>query len=608
MQKPLNFENQLEIVFLSLEQGTFSPALLEEIGLLETLSLSESDSINFERLLDLLPKILQYPDAKSVELLKVSLVHITDIHRFLEIIYPILSKLAYQDKHIEYAIDLTQICLQLGSEDDLFLLGSLYALYTLARNYLKAGEIIERIFKSSPDFDIQLYGKYLALDLSLKQGNFLEIESLSSQYKEAIESIDLIITKPINPVLKQFLPSLTHLLFYIEDNPRQIRTLQNKLSQIYQNSLTNINIHQAKRSQDKLKIGYISCNLRRHSIGWLSRWLLHYHDREKLEVYLYLINQNEDDITDKWFVNKDNFVHRLDEHIPAIVQQIQEDQLDILVDLESMTSPTICWVMALKPAPIQITWLGLDSTGLPSIDYFLVDPHVVPADAQQYYQEKLWRLTPSYLAVDGFEIGLANLTRKDLNIPDDAVIYLTSQSGYKRHLEMIKMQLTILKKVPNSYLLVKGFANKDIIKELFEKLAQEQNVPLENLRFLTFDTNEETHRANLQLADVILDTYPYNGATTTLEVLWLGIPIVTLVGAQFAARNSYTFMLNAGITEGIAFNAQEYIDWGIKLGTSEDLRSKIHWKLWNSRQNAPLWNAQQFTKTVEDAYLAIARP
>jgi tetratricopeptide (TPR) repeat protein len=160
MQKPLNFENQLEIVFLSLEQGTFSPALLEEIGLLETLSLSESDSINFERLLDLLPKILQYPDAKSVELLKVSLVHITDIHRFLEIIYPILSKLAYQDKHIEYAIDLTQICLQLGSEDDLFLLGSLYALYTLARNYLKAGEVIERIFKSSPDFDIQLYHKF----------------------------------------------------------------------------------------------------------------------------------------------------------------------------------------------------------------------------------------------------------------------------------------------------------------------------------------------------------------------------------------------------------------------------------------------------------------
>jgi predicted O-linked N-acetylglucosamine transferase (SPINDLY family) len=372
--------------------------------------------------------------------------------------------------------------------------------------------------------------------------------------------------------------------------------------------LTNINTHQAKRSQGKLKIGYISCNLRRHSIGWLSRWLLHYHDREKLEVYLYLINQNEDDITDKWFANKDNFVHRLDENIPAIVQQIQEDQLDILVDLESMTSPTICWVMALKPAPIQITWLGLDATGLPSIDYFLVDPHVVPADAQQYYQEKLWRLTPSYLAVDGFEIGLANLTRKDLNIPDDAVIYLTSQSGYKRHLEMIKMQLTILKKVPNSYLLVKGFANKDIIKELFEKLAQEQNVPLENLRFLTFDTNEETHRANLQLADVILDTYPYNGATTTLEVLWLGIPIVTLVGEQFAARNSYTFMLNAGITEGIAYNAQEYIDWGIKLGTSEDLRSKIHWKLWNSRQNAPLWNAQQFTKTVEDAYFAIARP
>jgi len=89
----------------------------------------------------------------------------------------------------------------------------------------------------------------------------------------------------------------------------------------------------------------------------------------------------------------------------------------------------------------------------------------------------------------------------------------------------------------------------------------------------------------LQIADVVLDTSPYNGATTTLETLWMEIPLVTRVGEQFAARNSYTFMMNAGITEGIAWSDEEYIEWGIKLGTDENLRKEISWKLRRSKKN-----------------------
>jgi predicted O-linked N-acetylglucosamine transferase (SPINDLY family) len=113
---------------------------------------------------------------------------------------------------------------------------------------------------------------------------------------------------------------------------------------------------------------------------------------------------------------------------------------------------------------------------------------------------------------------------------------------------------------------------------------------------------EEIHRANLAIADVVLDTYPYNGATTTLEVLWIGIPLVTRVGEQFAARNSYTFMLNAGITEGIAWNEEEYLHWGIRFGLEEDLRKRVQWQLKKSRQHAPLWDARKFTQEMEAAY------
>ena len=213
-----------------------------------------------------------------------------------------------------------------------------------------------------------------------------------------------------------------------------------------------------------------------------------------------------------------------------------------------------------------MTWLGLDASGLPSIDYFIADPYVLPEDAQTYYHEKIWRLPQTYLAIDGFEVGVPTLRREQLDIPADAVVYLNVQNALKRHPDTIRLQMQIIKAVPNSYFLIKGTGDEAITKQLFTRIAQAEGVDPAKLRFLKRDANEIIHRANLQIADVVLDTYPYNGATTTLEVLWMGIPLVTRVGQQFAARNSYTFMTNAGLSEGIAWSDREYVEWGIRLG------------------------------------------
>ncbi len=134
------------------------------------------------------------------------------------------------------------------------------------------------------------------------------------------------------------------------------------------------------------------------------------------------------------------------------------------------------------------------------------------------------------------------------------------------------------------------------------QLADEIGVNSDRLKFMPAVPLASIHRANLMLADILLDTYPYNGATTTMETLWMGIPLVTRVGQQFSARNSYTMMINAGITEGIAWTDEEYVEWGIKLGKDENLRQQIAWKLRKNRQTAPLWNGKQFTREMENAY------
>jgi predicted O-linked N-acetylglucosamine transferase (SPINDLY family) len=162
--------------------------------------------------------------------------------------------------------------------------------------------------------------------------------------------------------------------------------------------------------------------------------------------------------------------------------------------------------------------------------------------------------------------------------------------------------MQILANVPHSYLLLKGIADEAGLRQSVLELAEKEGVAEERIKFLAGVPTEAQHRANMTIADVVLDTYPYNGATTTLEALWMGLPLVTRVGQQFFARYSYTMLVNAGITEGIAWSAEEYVEWGVRLGHDAALRQAISWKLKQSRHTAPLWNARAFTRDMEAAY------
>jgi len=188
-----------------------------------------------------------------------------------------------------------------------------------------------------------------------------------------------------------------------------------------------------------------------------------------------------------------------------------------------------------------------------------------------------------------------------LGIPEKAVVYYSAQSAQKRHLETTRWQVQILKQVPNSHLLIKGKGDADAIRNAYLQVAAAEGVSGDRFHLLPRDFDEPTHRANMSIADVVLDTFPYTGATTTMEALWMGMPLVTRVGQQFASRNSYTMLRNAGITAGIAHSAEEYIDWGVRYGLNAELREQVRWQLWQSRQTAPLWDAAQFTRHLEYA-------
>jgi predicted O-linked N-acetylglucosamine transferase (SPINDLY family) len=506
-----------------------------------------------------------------------------------------------------FSVGLVEICLSFFP-DDLGIHQVLAGLYSGVDLHTKAIATAEQHYQLAKHEFQQIFGSYLVQRAYLSAGNWNGCLERLEQHRELLNKI-INSTQDNSDKIQQNLIISSFFSPYIEDNPSINKPLQNQLAAICQHNLKPLIIESEfeelslAKKPGVLRIGYLASTLKEHSVGWLSRWLFHYHDRTSFEIFTYCVNQSQDNsFNHKWFRDKVDISYYFNGAAEEIAAQIKLDEIDILIDLDSLTFDLSCVVMAYKPAPVQATWLGLDASGLPAIDYFIVDDYVLPDNAQDYYQEKLWRLPRTYLAVDGFEVGIPTLNRRDLNIPDDAIVYFSSQSGYKRHPDNIRCQLKIIKNVPNSYFLIKGKSDPDMIRDFFGKIAAEEGVSLDRLRFLDGVRDEYIHRANLAIADVVLDTFPYNGATTTLETLWMGIPMVTQVGEQFAARNSYTFMLNAGIEEGIAWSEQEYVEWGTKLGLDRQLRDTIQGKLRSGRTTAPVWNAKQFTLEMEQAY------
>ena len=527
---------------------------------------------------------------------------------FIEFLRLFATEFGHKLNKYDFAVQIVQAALELEPEN-IYLLRDLARFYRFQLKYADCISVAKKYLSLAQELPDQIFATHLILHSLMTAGNqWDEIFATGDQQISLLQC--LIEENPVSIDIATInrLFCSTFFLAYLKDDPAKNRYLQNELAKVCQN-----NVRMLKRdtstspdSQDdkRLKIGYLSHCLGKNSVGWLSRWIFQHHNHEKFNIHTYFILDKADrfdPVKEGIAQNSDKF-YQLGYDALEIAQKIYEDQIDILVDLDSITLDVTCEVMAMKPAPVQVTWLGLDASGIPAIDYFIADPYVLPDNAQSYYSETIWRLPNTYIAVDGFEVLFPTLHRDQLGIPNDAIVYLSSQTGYKRHPDTVRLQMQIIKSVPNSYLLIKGLADEDGIKRFFNEIAEEVGVSIDRLRFLSMTVGEAEHRANLAIADVVLDTYPYNGATTTMETLWMCIPMVTRVGEQFAARNSYTMMVNAGITEGIAWNDQEYLDWGIKLGTDVNLRKKIFWKLKESRKTSPLWNAEQFTRDMESAY------
>jgi predicted O-linked N-acetylglucosamine transferase (SPINDLY family) len=591
-------ENTLEIILLRDCCNQLTPTTPSELQLSNALALLPSDQIDMNLLSSAFVVLLSVLEQSNIDDILACLKYSNQSSKLAD---TLAFKLFNEPMRFDWAlgIEICRRCL-LILPNHFKLLSYLSVSYGALNKCQESLAVAEKYYAACESQTDQIQSCYYLIRSLLKIGDYDRIRVFLINYRNLLESV---LQKPDYDLkLKEdYMIAIGAALFfsYLQDSPQQNHQCQNKFGHLYQSCLqaskdfTNqprLPSPPPKRS-GVLRIGYIASTFYNHSVGWLSRWLWQYHDRNNFEVFTYCVRDIDGhEFNRKWFKEKSDFI------------RIAEDEIDILIDLDSITDASTYEVMASKVASIQVTWLGWDASGCSGIDYFIADPYVLPDNAQEYYSEKIWRLPKTYLAVDGFEVGIPNIRRADLGIESDAIVYFNAQQGAKLNAINILPQMEIVRQVPNSYLLIKSQTNRETTSAQFKILAKQAGLDFDRIRFIDAAPDEATHRANLQIADVMLDTFPYNGATTTLETLWMGLPLVTMVGEQFVARNSYGFMINAGITEGIAYTIAEYIDWGIKLGTDQELRNLVKFKLRHGRQNSPLWDAKKFTAEMEQAY------
>lgn len=355
---------------------------------------------------------------------------------------------------------------------------------------------------------------------------------------------------------------------------------------------------------DRLKIGVISNHFYRHSVGWCSFDIIRELSTLTPHIYLYVTGQMPaDDLTERFKTLAEKFYppHSSANGLassPKIIEQIQKDEVDILIDLDSLTVPIHAQILHHKPAPICLSWLSFEAPFISANNYVLGDWQTHPEGTEHYYCEKLMRAPTTTVAVSGFETFTIDriALRKANRIGLEQILYLCVAPGRKLNPETIQAQVKILKKVPDSVLFYKGKAEPAVIQSAYQQACQTQGVSFHRIKFLAPSQTEEEQRIMYLLADILLDSYPYNGVIHTLEALWFNLPIITRMGEQSFTRMSSSFLKSLEIQAGIAQNWQEYVEWGVRLGQDSHLRNSIKQHLANTKQPdrlAPLWNPKK---------------
>jgi protein O-GlcNAc transferase len=373
--------------------------------------------------------------------------------------------------------------------------------------------------------------------------------------------------------------------------------------------MSNMNIHFSfdNRNTDKTKIviGYLSDRFGNTATANLMLSLFGLHDRDNFKIYCYSYGKDDGShYRARIEQDSDKFIDISGLSDEASARCINEDHVDILVDLKGHTKDSRFEICALRPAPVQVNYLGFPcTTGADFIDYIITDKIVTPEDHSPYYSEKFVYMPHCYQVNDHTQPIADKVWEKvDFGLPEKCFVFCSFNQPYKIDSQIFDIWMKILKQVPESVLWLL-FSNK-IAEENLRREAESRGVKSERLIFAKSLPKDE-HLSRLKLANLALDTRIVNGHTTTSDALWAGIPVITLQGNHFASRVSSSILAAIGIPELITYSIAEYEALAVRLALNALELKEIRQKIGRNRISTTLFDTPRFVRNLETAYKEI---
>ncbi len=357
------------------------------------------------------------------------------------------------------------------------------------------------------------------------------------------------------------------------------------------------------KNNNPLKVGYVSPDFRTHSVAYFFKSLLLSHNRREVEVYCYYNDNIVDSTTKQLQEASDHWRSVANMNDEEVINLILQDNIDILVDLAGHTAKNRLSVFTAKPAPIQVTWLGYpNTTGLSSMDYRFTDGIADPVgEADQWYTEELIRLPNGFLCYqgDGQIETEAKLPSRDRGY----VTFGSFNNLTKVTPQVVKLWAKVLNAVPSSRLLLKSkqLLDEEAKLKLWE-LFKKEGVEKERIELIAWLPKKEGHLALYSRIDIGLDPFPFNGATTTCEALWMGVPTITLAGDRHAGRVGASIMKQIGLDDFVAEDLASYVNLAVQHANDPEHLSSIREGLRARMESSKLCDGPSFAKDIEVAY------
>ena len=392
-----------------------------------------------------------------------------------------------------------------------------------------------------------------------------------------------------------------------DDPAMQVLTARNFVARKFGGLKTaNLGASRVRKRGERLRIAYVSGDLCTHAVGLLLPDFLECHDRTKVEVFGYCWSPEDGSPTQQRLRHAfEHFERIADLDDAAAAARIAAAGIDILIDLHGLSAGVRPGILALKPAPITVTWLGfIGPTAMPWIDYVIGDRFTMTDELEPYFSERMIRLNGCFLPGDRKRrIGSAT-TRAECGLPEEAFVFATFNNAYKLNPIMWDCWMRILRQVPESVLWVVD--DNPWATEHLREAALTHGVTVERLIFNP-RTSHADFLARLPLADLFLDNHPYNAGSTANDALWMGLPILTLSGRTFVSRMSGSLLTAAGVPELITYNLQDYETKAISLARNPANQQALRERVSRARQSQA-FDISRLAQEVEDYLLKIARP